>query len=79
MSWLFSGSFWRQTAERMIKTAAQAVLIMTGADGFNVLHAHWDTALGFALGGAILSLATSIVSAGISEKGSPSLVSTKPD
>jgi hypothetical protein len=73
---MFTLNFWRQTGERAIKTAAQSVLTAwTVGDGiFNAFSLDYGLAAGFALGGAIFSVLTSIVSAPLSERESPSLV-----
>lgn len=73
---MFTIAFWKDAVERAVKTAAQAVLtgLMIG-EGFNAFDIDPQLALGFAAGGAIFSLLTSIVSAPFAEKGSASLVS----
>ena len=62
---LFTRAFWLDTAERAIKTAAQSALLVFGQDavGFDVFAAGLWNAIGFAAGGAVLSILTSIVSA----------------
>jgi hypothetical protein len=60
---MFTAVFWRAAAERATKTAAQAALLqLVIGDGFDAFHADWATAGGFALGGAVLSVLTSLVS-----------------
>lgn len=71
---MFSSSFWKQATERAIKTLAQFIITLGAAGAFNVLQIDWKTTLGLALGGALLSYATSIASAEISETKSPSLI-----
>ena len=71
---MWTSNFWRQAAERAVKSAAQALIGMWTLDGFNVLHAHWDLAFGIAAGAAVLSVLTSIVTSGIGEPGDPSAV-----
>lgn len=63
---MFTATFWRDAAERAVKTAAQSLLLVWPiADGALDL---WDVdplaAVGIAGGGAVLSLLTSIASAG---------------
>lgn len=60
--WLFSKLFWGAALERAVKTSAQFALGAVGADQLNVLHADWATFGGFAAGGFVLSVLTSIVS-----------------
>jgi hypothetical protein len=63
---LFTRNFWLDAAERAIKTAAQSALLVLGQDvlGFDVFSADWLNLAGFAAGGAMLSVLTSIASAG---------------
>jgi hypothetical protein len=71
---MFTKKFWIEATERAVKTFAQFVLVLGAAGSINVFSVDWQTNLGLALGGALLSYATSIVSAGIGTKGTPSLV-----
>ena len=72
---MWTKNFWRQTLERAVKSAAQALLGMWALDGFNVLHADWRLAAGVAGGAYVLSVLTSIVTSGIGEPNDPSAVS----
>ncbi|MHA6626898.1 holin [Pseudonocardia sichuanensis] len=74
--WIMSKAFWTATTERAVKTAAQSVLTVWGVGdvALNALTLDWPLAGGVALGGAIASLLTSIVSAGVGPSDSPSLV-----
>lgn len=67
-------AFWKASAERALKTAAQAAFLAVGADSLaaNALTFDWASMGGFALGGLVLSLLTSIGSAAGTD-GSPSL------
>jgi hypothetical protein len=71
---MFTKTFWKQAAERAAKSAAQSLIGLWALDGFNVLNADWELAGGVALGAAVLSVLTSIVTSGIGEKDSPSAV-----
>ena len=71
---MFTKKFWIEATERALKTFAQFILVLGTANSFNVFDVDWKTNLGLALGGALLSYATSIVSSNIGEKGTPSLV-----
>jgi hypothetical protein len=78
---MWNTSFWTQTAERAVKTASQAAITAfaltdPGAVGFDALAADWSAVASFALGGAVLSVLTSLASRNFSGDGdSPSLVS----
>lgn len=77
-SWLTSREFWQQVGERALKTVAQAFLAMTAAQViFDAFKADWQTMAGVSLGAGLISVATSIVSAEIGKKGSPSLVGSE--
>lgn len=71
---IFSKPFFVASSERAVKTAAQAFLALAGAQAFNVLTAEWEALLGVTAGAALLSYATSVVSAGLTREGTPSLV-----
>ena len=66
--------FWKLTLERAIKTAAQTGIIFIGAEQMNVIDFDWVTLGGFVLGGAFLSLLTSVASAPVGDDDSPSVV-----
>lgn len=59
--------------ERATKTAAQAAVLVLGADAFDLLAADWVTAASFAGGGFVSSLLTSVMSGGFGRKGTASL------
>lgn len=71
----FGKNFWKQAAERAVKTAAQAIAGALIADGANVLNLDWKLVLGAVLTGSVLSLATSVLTAGVGPKDDPSAVS----
>lgn len=62
------------TAERAAKTAAQSALLVIGADQVNVVAVDWMTVAGFAAGGAVLSLLTSVASKPVGDDNTASLV-----
>jgi hypothetical protein len=73
---MFTKKFWIESSERALKTLAQTFLALAGAESlFDAFVADWQTLLGASIGAALLSYATSIVSANIGpKKDSPSLV-----
>lgn len=72
---MFTVKFWKEATERALKTFAQFILVLGAAGTFNVFEVDWATNLGLALGGALVSYATSIVSANIGpKKDDPSLI-----
>lgn len=71
---MFTLTFWKLATERAAKTAAQAAVLVIGADQFNAIAVDWPEVGGFALGGAILSYLTSVISAPFGEGDDPSVV-----
>lgn len=64
MSRLFTRAFWADAAERAIKTAAQVAVLAIGQGvTVDLFSADWRNVAGLALGGAALSLLSSIASA----------------
>ncbi len=71
---IWTASFWRQAAERAIKTAAQAgaAFFVVGSTG--VADVDWATVGGVAGAAAVASVLTSLASAPFGPADSPSLV-----
>lgn len=68
---MLTAAFWTGAVDRALKSFAQALLLLWGADqAFNVLSVDMPTALGLGGGAAVLSVLTSIVSAPAGDKGS---------
>ena len=64
--------FWRETAERAAKSAAQSLLLLWAGDSaFDLLNADPRVAGGIAAGAAVLSVLTSIASTSIGDSRSP--------
>lgn len=59
---LLTVGFWKDAAERAVKTAAQAVLVLWGGELVSAWDISWSTTVGVAVGGAVVSLLTSIAS-----------------
>jgi hypothetical protein len=75
---LLTGSFWLDTLERSIKTAAQTILGLIGTNVTDVTSLNWQDigiAAAFTTG---LSVLTSIVSSGIGEPGTASVMNPAP-
>lgn len=72
---MYTAAFWAGAFDRVVKSFAQALLLLWGADeGFNLIEVDLVTSLGIAAGAAVLSLLTSLVSAPVADRGSTSLL-----
>jgi hypothetical protein len=72
---MWTTAFWTGVFDRAVKSFAQALLLLWGADaGFNVLHVNALAAIGVAAGAAVLSVLTSIVSNPIGTAGTTSML-----
>ena len=72
---MFTLIFWQATAERAVKSFAQALAAMIGAGGVASQHVDWTMSLTVAGMTALLSVLTSISSVRVGDAGMPSLVS----
>ena len=67
--------FWIDTAERAVKTVAQSAVLALGSEQvLDAISLNYREVVGIALGGGLLSLLTSIASAGVGEEGTASAV-----
>jgi hypothetical protein len=75
---VFTVSFWKATAERVVTAFAVSLIsaLFVGAEVLDVRAIHWEQALSIAAGAALLSLLKGLVAGTgvIGPKGSPSLV-----
>jgi hypothetical protein len=72
---MFTRTFWLKAAERAVKSAAQALIgLWFGDAAFNAWDADWAKARGVAAGAVVLSLLSSVATAGVGQKDSPSAV-----
>ena len=62
--------------DRAVRTAAQSALLVFGADQINAVNANWADVAGFAAGGFVLSVLTSLATGGLSGNG-PSLTTER--
>ena len=68
-------SFWKKTAERAIRTAAQALLALWGTQVSGVLDVDWLQSASVAVLAALSSVLMSIIATGVGDHESPSFVS----
>ena len=57
--------YWREVVDRAVRTAAQSAALVFGADQVNALNANWADVAGFAAGGAVLSVLSSLALGGV--------------
>lgn len=74
---MFTRAFWSAALERAIKTAAQSAVLVIGADQFDALAVSWSEVGGFALGGFVLSVLTSVGSDVVTDETGPSLTNAE--
>lgn len=71
---MFTRRFWRAAIERAVKTAAQADLLLIGANQAQWLAIDWGKVGATTLGGLVLSVLTSITSEPFGPADDPSAV-----
>lgn len=64
--------FWRAAGERAIKTLAQTLVALIGANAASIMELDWGQILGVAATATVLSILTSVASANFGPTG-PSL------
>jgi hypothetical protein len=67
---MFTMKFWKDAAERAIRTAAQALLALWATDVAGVLEVDWLQAGSVAALAALTSVLMSIVATGVGDKDS---------
>ena len=71
---MWSLSFWKQTAERAVKTAAQVALSFWVVGQTGVLDVDWQQFASVTALAAAASVLTSLVSSGVNDPENPSAV-----
>lgn len=74
---MFTLPFWKAAAERAIKTFAQTLVVVLGADAVDILAVDWPQALSLAAGAALVSVLTSIGSDWATQSSGPSLTNAE--
>lgn len=60
--------YYTDMADRATRTAAQVAVLMIGADTVNVVDVDWLQIAGFAAGGAVLSVLTTLGQRGLLDR-----------
>lgn len=76
---MFGIEFWKQAAERAIKTAAQVAVAAIGTGAVGLMAVDWQAVVLAAALGAVLSVLTSVASEPFGAPGTPSLVGEESD
>lgn len=71
---MFDKRFWVASAERAVKTFAQALVALIGTGAVNIISLDWTQMLGVAATAAVVSVLTSVASANFGPNPGPSLV-----
>jgi hypothetical protein len=71
---MWSLAFWKDTAERAIRTAAQALLALWGTQVTGIMEVDWAQALSVAALAALSSVLMSLIATGVGDKSTPSFV-----
>ncbi|MBI0297652.1 holin [Streptomyces sp. PRKS01-29] len=64
---MITAAFWKATAERVVRTFAQAELALLSGDGLGVLDVDWGQTLSVGGLAAVLALLTAIATSGGTE------------
>ncbi|AYG84251.1 hypothetical protein DWB77_06464 [Streptomyces hundungensis] len=72
---LFTAAFWKATAERAIRTFAQALAAVLTAGATNLLDVHWTAAFATAGMAAVLAVLMAVGTSGLGQPG-PGLTET---
>lgn len=75
---MFTLNFWKQAAERAVKTAAQFAVVGLGGNFTSVWDADWLVIAGAAAAGALTSVLTSLASEPFGPLDSPSVTFDEP-
>lgn len=73
-SYFVTASFWSQTAERGVKTFAQAAVALLTGNSLGLLTVNWANIASVAGLATVVSVLTSIASGQFSQNGSPNLI-----
>jgi hypothetical protein len=71
---MWSLSFWKDAAERAIRTAAQALLALWSTQVMGIMEVDWVQAGSVAALAALTSVLMSLIATGVGDKGTPSFV-----
>ena len=71
---MWTAAFWKDTAERTIRTFAQVMLAMIGTNVVDITSLDWKQMLLAASTAAVITVLTCVVATGVGVKGDPSFI-----
>ena len=71
---MWTARFWRDAAERTIRTMAQTLLALLGNQAVNVVALDWGQMLSVTVGAGLVCVLTAIVASGVGYNKSASFV-----
>ena len=71
---MWTARFWRDAAERTIRTMAQTLLALLGNQAVNVVALDWQQMLSVTVGAGLVCVLTAIVASGVGYHKSASFV-----
>lgn len=74
---IWSISFWKSTAELVVRGAGIGAATAMGGSLVDAWHLPWKVIAGMAISGGMLSLATSLSSITVGQRGSPLVTAPK--
>lgn len=69
---MWSVKFWRDAAERTVRTMAQTLLALLGNQAVNVVALDWGQMLAITVGAGLVALLTAVVASGVGDNESAS-------
>lgn len=69
---MWSAKFWRDTAERTIRTMAQTLLALLGNEMINVVTLDWGQIVSITVGAGVVAVCTALVASGVGDNESAS-------
>ncbi len=69
---MWSAKFWRDTAERTIRTMAQTLLALLGNEMLNIVALDWGQMVSVTVGAGVVAVCTALVASGVGDNESAS-------
>lgn len=66
---MMTGTFWRATLERAVRTVAQTAIALLGVDLVSVLEIDWTYVAGVSATAGVLSVLTSLAASNVGQAG----------